>query len=113
MPLYEYVNTRTGEKFTEQLSIKDMDLPLKNPSVQRVVTAPNVLGIGLDYGGTPKGLEKNKRIADAAIWKAQTEIRRGIVEKSEKIKMTRYEKLVAEKLERKKWRQKVGKLIDN
>ena len=58
-------------------------------------------------------MEKNKRIADAAIWKAQTEIRRGIVEKSEKIKMTRYEKLVAEKLERKKWRQKVGKLIDN
>ena len=50
MPLYEYVNTRTGEKFTEQLSIKDMDLPLKNSSVQRVVTAPNVLGIGLDYG---------------------------------------------------------------
>ena len=113
MPLYEYVNTRTGEKFTEQLSIKDMDLPLKNPSVQRVVTAPNVLGIGLDYGGTPEGLQKSKRMADAAIWKAQTEITRGIMEKSEKMKMTRYEKLVAEKVERKKWRQKVGKLIDN
>ena len=113
MPLYEYLNTRTGEKFTEQLSIKDMDLPLKNSSVQRVVTAPNVLGIGLDYGRTLKGLEKNKRMADSAIWKAQTEIRRGIMEKSQKMKMTRYEKLVAEKLERKKWRQKVGKLIDN
>ena len=113
MPLYEYLNTKTGKKFTKHLSIKDMDLPLKNPLIQRVVTAPNVLGIGLDYGGTPKGLENNKRMADDAIWKAQTEITRGIVEKSEKIKMTRYEKLVAEKLERNKWRQKVGKLIDN
>ena len=113
MPLYEYVNTKTGEKFTQHLSIKNMDLPLKDPSVQRVVTAPNILGIGLDYGGTPEGLEKSKGMADASIWKAQTEIRRGIMEKSQKMKMTRYEKLVAEKLERKKWRQKVGKLIDN
>ena len=112
MPLYEYVNTKTGKRFTKHLSIKDMDLPLNNPSVQRVVTAPNILGIGLDYGGTPEGLEKSKGMADAAIWKAQTEITRGIVEKSKKIKMTRYEKLVDEKLERKKWIQKVGKLID-
>ena len=114
MPVYEFVDKRTGKAFTKQLAIKDMDLPLKNPSVQRVITAPNVgMGIGLDYGGNHNGYEASKRMADNAIWKAQNEIRRGVMEKSQKIKMTHYEKLVAEKLERNKWRQKVGKLIDN
>jgi len=114
MPVYEFVDKRTGKAFTKQLAIKDMDLPLKNPFVDRVISAPNVgMGIGLDYGGNHNGYEASKRMADNAILKAQNEIRLGVMEKSQKTKMTFKEVLTAEKLERLNWRQKVGKLIDN
>tara|TARA_R100001086_G_scaffold142633_1_gene74969 strand:+ start:340 stop:639 length:300 start_codon:yes stop_codon:yes gene_type:complete len=50
MPLYEYINKKTGEKFTEILPIDKRDFPCRNPFVKRVLTMPNIATIS-DNGG--------------------------------------------------------------
>ena len=50
MPIYEYENRKTGEKFTENLPIDKRDFPCRNNFVRRIVTAPN-LSIISDMGG--------------------------------------------------------------
>ena len=50
MPLYEYENKKTGEKFTEHLPIHKRNFPCRNPFVRRVISAPN-LSIISDVGG--------------------------------------------------------------
>ena len=50
MPLYEYENTRTGKRFTENLPIDKRNFPCRNNNIRRVVTAPN-LSVISDVGG--------------------------------------------------------------
>ena len=50
MPLYEYENKRTGERFTENLPIDKRNFPCRNNNIRRVVTAPN-LSVISDVGG--------------------------------------------------------------
>ena len=50
MPLYEYENKRTGERFTEHLPIDKRDFPCRDINIRRVVTAPN-LSVISDVGG--------------------------------------------------------------
>ena len=50
MPLYEYENKRTGERFTENLPIDKRNFPCRNHNIRRVVTAPN-LSVISDMGG--------------------------------------------------------------
>ena len=50
MPLYEYENKRTGERFTENLPIDKRNFPCRDNNIRRVVTAPN-LSIISDVGG--------------------------------------------------------------
>ena len=50
MPLYEFENKKTGERFTEHLPIHKRDFPCRNHNIRRVITAPN-LSIISDMGG--------------------------------------------------------------
>jgi hypothetical protein len=50
MPLYEYENKKTGERWTEHLPIHKRNFPCRNPFVRRVISAPN-LSIISDVGG--------------------------------------------------------------
>ena len=50
MPVYEYENKRTGERFTEHLPIDKRNFPCRDINIRRVITAPN-LSIISDVGG--------------------------------------------------------------
>ena len=50
MPLYEYENIKTGERFEELLPISKRNIPCRTPFVRRVISAPN-LSIISDVGG--------------------------------------------------------------
>ena len=50
MPLYEYENTQTGERFSEHLPISKRNFPCRDNNIRRVITAPN-LSIISDVGG--------------------------------------------------------------
>ena len=50
MPIYEYENTRTGERFEKLLPISERDYPCKAPNVRRVISAPH-LSLISDVGG--------------------------------------------------------------
>ena len=50
MPLYEYENKKTGERFTEHLPIHKRNNPCRSPFIRRVISAPN-LSVISDGGG--------------------------------------------------------------
>ena len=50
MPIYEYENRKTGERFTENLPIHKRNFPLRNPFIRRVISAPKISVIS-DMGG--------------------------------------------------------------
>ena len=50
MPIYEYENTQTGEKFTENLPINKRNIPCKDDNIRRVISAPKISIIS-DMGG--------------------------------------------------------------
>ena len=50
MPLYEYENTQTGERFTENLPIDKRDFPTRRRFIRRVISAPKISIIS-DMGG--------------------------------------------------------------
>ena len=50
MPIYEYENTQTGKKFTENLPVDKRDLPVRRRFIRRVISAPKVSVIS-DMGG--------------------------------------------------------------
>ena len=50
MPLYEYENKKTGERFAEHLPIDKSNFPCRDNNIRRVITAPN-LSIISDVGG--------------------------------------------------------------
>jgi hypothetical protein len=50
MPIYEYENTQTGKRFTENLPIDKRDFPVRRRFIRRVISAPKVSVIS-DMGG--------------------------------------------------------------
>ena len=50
MPIYEYENKRTGERFTENLPIDKRNFPCRNINIRRVISAPKISVIS-DMGG--------------------------------------------------------------
>ena len=50
MPLYEYENKRTGERFTENLPINKRNIPIRRRFIRRVISAPKISIIS-DMGG--------------------------------------------------------------
>ena len=50
MPLYEYENKRTGERFTEHLPIDKRNFPCRDINIRRVISAPKISIIS-DMGG--------------------------------------------------------------
>ena len=50
MPIYEYENTQTGERFTENLPIDKRDFPTRRRFIRRVISAPKISIIS-DMGG--------------------------------------------------------------
>ena len=50
MPIYEYENTQTGERFTENLPIDKRDFPTRRRFIRRVISAPKISVIS-DMGG--------------------------------------------------------------
>ena len=50
MPLYEYENKRTGERFTEHLPIDKRDFPTRRRFIRRVISVPKISIIS-DMGG--------------------------------------------------------------
>ena len=50
MPTYDYENTKTGERFTENLPINKRDLPVRRDFIRRVISAPKISIIS-DMGG--------------------------------------------------------------
>ena len=63
MPLYEYENKKTGERFTEHLPIHKRNFPCRDNNIRRVITAPN-LSIISDMGG--KEDKAREQILEAA-----------------------------------------------
>ena len=63
MPLYEYENKRTSERFTEHLPISKRNFPCRDNNIRRVITAPN-LSIISDVGG--KEDKAREQILEAA-----------------------------------------------
>ncbi len=50
MPIYEYENTQTGERFTENLPIDKRNFPARKRFIRRVISAPKISVIS-DMGG--------------------------------------------------------------
>ena len=97
MPLYEYENTKTGKRFTENFPIYKRNFPLRNPFIRRVLTVPN-LSLISDVGG--KEDKAREQISQSA---EQGFIQREIDEKKGKIKVPDWSK---EKRERNKQKRK-------
>ena len=77
MPLYEFENKKTGEKFTEHLPIHKRNFPCRDNNIRRVISAPN-LSIISDVGG--KEDKAREQILEAA--------EKGYKEREEKNKKT-------------------------
>ena len=64
MPIYEYENKRTGERFTENLPIDKRNFPCRNINIRRVVTAPNLTIISAMGGKEDKAREQMMQVAE-------------------------------------------------
>ena len=58
MPLYEFENKKTGERFTEHLSISKRNFPCKDSNIRRVISAPNLSIISYVGGKEDKAREQ-------------------------------------------------------
>ena len=96
MPLYEYENKKTGERFTESLPVHKRNFPLRNPFIRRVLTIPN-LSLISDVGG--KEDKAREQISQSA---EQGFIQREIDEKKGKIKVPDWSKEKREKSKQKR-----------
>ena len=64
MPLYEYENKRTGERFTENLPIDKRNFPCRNINIRRVISAPKISIISDMGGREDKGREQMMQAAE-------------------------------------------------
>tara|TARA_R100001530_G_scaffold24158_2_gene19644 strand:- start:49 stop:348 length:300 start_codon:yes stop_codon:yes gene_type:complete len=96
MPLYEYINKKTGEKFTELLPIDKRDFPCRNPFVKRVLTMPNIATISDNGGKEDKAREQIMQSAEKGY------IQRDKDEAQGKIKVPEWSKEKREKSKQKR-----------
>ena len=64
MPIYEYENTQTGERFTENLPIDKRDFPTRRRFIRRVISAPKISVISDMGGKEDKGREQIMQAAE-------------------------------------------------
>ena len=64
MPTYEYENTETGERFTENLPIYKRDFPVRRRFIRRVISAPKISVISDMGGKEDKGREQIMQAAE-------------------------------------------------
>ena len=83
MPLYQYINKKTGEKFTELLPIHKRDFPCRNPFVRRILTAPNLATISDNGGKEDKAREQIMQSAERGYAERDTKEAQGKLKVSE------------------------------
>ena len=89
MPTYEYENTDTGKKWTENLPIWKRDFPTRQRYVRMVVSAPNLSTISDIGGKEDKAREQiNKKVESANLDRDKTE-QAGIIKVPEATKERR------------------------
>ena len=64
MPIYEYENTKTGKRFTENLPIDKRDFPTRRRFIRRVISAPKISIISDMGGREDKGREQMMQAAE-------------------------------------------------
>ena len=64
MPIYEYENTQTGERFTENLPIDKRNFPTRRRFIRRVISAPKISVISDMGGKEDKGREQIMQAAE-------------------------------------------------
>ena len=64
MPTYEYENTKTGKRFTENLPIDKRDFPARRRFIRRVISAPKISIISDMGGREDKGREQLMQAAE-------------------------------------------------
>jgi hypothetical protein len=64
MPIYEYENTQTGKRFTENLPIDKRDFPARKRFIRRVISAPKISVISDMGGKEDKGREQIMQAAE-------------------------------------------------
>ena len=64
MPIYEYENRKTGERFTENLPIHKRNFPCRNSFIRRVISAPKISIISDMGGKEDKGREQIMQAAE-------------------------------------------------
>ena len=73
MPIYEYENTKTGERFTENLPIDKRDLPVRRNFIRRVISAPKISIISDMGGREDKGREQMMQAAEKGYQQREKE----------------------------------------
>ena len=64
MPLYTYENTKTGERFTENLPIYKRNFPCREPFVKMILSAPHLSFISDNGGKEDKAREQIMQSAE-------------------------------------------------
>ena len=64
MPTYEYENTQTGKRFTENLPIDKRNFPARKRFIRRVISAPKISVISDMGGKEDKGREQIMQAAE-------------------------------------------------
>ena len=96
MPLYEYINKKTGEKFTELLPIDKRDFPCRDPFIKRILTMPNISTISDNGGKEDKAREQIMQSAEKGYVQRDKEEAQG------KIKVPEWSKERREKTKQKR-----------
>ena len=64
MPIYEYENTQTSKRFTENLPIDKRNIPCRDDNIRRVISAPKISIISDMGGREDKGREQLMQAAE-------------------------------------------------
>ena len=73
MPIYEYENTQTGERFTENLPIDKRDFPVRKRFIRRVISAPKISTISDMGGKEDKAREQKMQAAEKGYQQREKE----------------------------------------
>jgi hypothetical protein len=73
MPIYEYENTQTGKRFTENLPVDKRDLPVRRRFIRRVISAPKISVISDMGGREDKAREQMMQAAEKGYKKREEE----------------------------------------
>ena len=101
MPLYTFENKKTGEEYTEMMTIAEMEAYLKkNKDVRQVITSINIVGgvQGITYKNDQGWKENMSRIAEAH---PTSPLAQRYGKKS--IKQSKTEQVIAKHRKRNKW----------